>query len=91
MKARTAPDKEEIRHAVRAELYDRQRTAHPAGSLLRHLRADGYDCDLEDIEMALSFLRDLGQVESDPDELGGTLYHRLTAAGILARERSEEL
>lgn len=91
MKANTPAKKEEIRHGVRATLYDRQRTAHPADVILRHLRTDGYDADLEDVEAALSFLEDLGQVKGDHAELGSTKYFRLTADGILARERSEEM
>jgi hypothetical protein len=91
MRAKTANQKEEIRHAVRSVLYDRQRTAHPAASVLRHLRAAGYDADLEDAEAALGFLEQLGIVSCQPDPLGSTRYYQLNAEGILAHERADEI
>jgi hypothetical protein len=91
MKANTPAKKEEIRHGVRKSLYDRQRTAHLATTVLRDLRADQYDADLEDVEAALSFLEDLEQVASEHGDLGSTKYFRLTASGILAHERSDAM
>lgn len=91
MRAKTASHKEELRHVTRSVLYDRQRTAHPAASVLRHLRAAGYDADLEDAEAALGFLANLGLVTCQPDPLGSTRYYQLNAEGILAHERADEM
>lgn len=91
MLAKTPSEKEEIRHAVRGYLYDRQRAAQPATTINRNLRREGTQCDLEDVEIALHFLASLKQVETAPDDLGSTEYFSLTAAGILAHERADAL
>lgn len=91
MIAKTPSAKEEIRHAVRTYLYDRQRAAQTAATITRNLVREGNQCDLEDVEVALAFLASKGQVESAPDDLGSTEYFKLSATGILDHERSGAL
>lgn len=88
MTAKTPAEKEEVRHAVRTYLYDRQRAAQTIATITRNLRRDGTQCDEDDVEIALAFLTGMDQVAETPDPLGSTKYFKLTATGILDHERS---
>lgn len=89
MLAKTPPDKEEIRHAVRTYLYDRQQAAQPIATIARNLQRSGTRCDEDDVEIALAFLVGSEQVAEERDPLGSTKYFRLNASGILAHERND--
>jgi hypothetical protein len=79
---------EEIRYAVRAHLYDRQGVSQSAGTIRRNLSREIRDLTDAEIEDACRLLVDLDQVAIDTSELGSTRYYRITAAGILAHERT---
>ena len=87
MTAKTPAEKEDVRHAVRTYLYDRQRAAQTIATIARNLRRDGTRCDEDDVEIALAFLEGAEQATAEPDPLGSTKYYRLTSDGILAHER----
>jgi len=79
--------RESVRIAVRHHLAERpsrnQGVAMVHRSISRHEQ-----CTLEDVGDALRFLEALGQVSSQSEPLGSTLYYSITAKGILAEERS---
>ena len=87
MTAKTPAEKEEIRHAVRTYLYDRQKAAQPIATITRNLKRDGVLCDDDDVGIALAFLSGAEQVKEEFSSLGATKYFSLTTTGILCHER----
>jgi hypothetical protein len=85
-------DNEQLRLAVRDVLYARQGTALPAHGIRRRVATEiDFKCELPDVEAALEFWRSFPtgpQVAFDFDEAGNTKWYRITAAGILAKERA---
>lgn len=85
----TTEDSELLRRSVRDLLHARNPAALPARGLRRRLLTElDFEPALEAVEAACEFWRDQGQLAFDYDEAGGTKWWRITAAGILAVERS---
>lgn len=78
--------REDCRTAVLKALYDRQQGAHEA-TTLRSVYLRRQDWSVEEIEVALGFLKGLSLVDSIPDPLGSTLSWQITSQGILHIER----
>jgi hypothetical protein len=84
-----AEQKEDLRHAVRAALVIRHPAALAPRQLQRALKKDlDFLFEESDVVAALELLRGLNQAEFTVDELGSNHYWRITAAGVLAEERS---
>jgi hypothetical protein len=87
----TTSDNEQLRLAVRDVLYNRQGTALPARGICRRVANElDFKCTLEEVEAALEFWKsqEHPQVLFDYDEAGATKWFRITAAGILSKERA---
>lgn len=78
-----------MRKAVRCYLVERIGTALSAASILRGINRE-WDSDAKEVKDALHFLvnTDPKQVSSSVDNDGSTIYYSISAAGVLAHERS---
>ena len=81
---------EECRHEVRHHLATCSTVARDVAAIRRAVNKYGNDYNDAEVLAALTFLANLdpAQVKVIPDELGGTNYYQITAAGTLADERS---
>ena len=79
---------EDCRYEVRHHLATRSTLARDVLTIQRSLARDS-DYSLDEVEAALVFLEDLGQIKSMPASLGSTKRYQITAAGQLAEERGE--
>lgn len=77
---------EECRREVRAYLAERPSIALAPASIRRGLQE--FDFSLKEVKNACAFLKDLGQLKDETEELGSSVYYQITAAGTLAHERS---
>lgn len=79
---------EDCRYEVRHHLATRSTLARDLTTIQRSLARDN-DYTVEEVEAALVFLEDLGQVKSMHVSLGATKRYQITAQGQLADERAE--
>jgi hypothetical protein len=88
----TPEDNELLRLAVRDALYARQGTALPARGIRRRVATElDFEVTEAQVEAALDFWKSqpaAPQVLFDYDEAGSTKWWRITAAGVLAKERA---
>lgn len=86
----TAPQFEELRHAVLEVLASRHPTALSEDAIARRIIAEqlvDFRFEQSTQRSALEFLRDKGMVKMQTDTLGSTAYWTATADGQLAYER----
>lgn len=80
---------QEIRHALVRFLYARRGGAFPVSTIrdLLMLR-DGLDYAVDDVATELEWLEEQGLLASFHDDLGSSRYWRITAEGVLYKERN---
>lgn len=82
--------REDARRLARKFLAERPGTAHPPERVAKRVNTEaGEDFTVEEIEAALNFLLDLGQICPVQASLGASTEWRITAAGTLAHERGQ--
>lgn len=79
---------EELRRATRSFLADRAALAFNPISIHRGVSRET-PCTQPEVEAALSFLLDLGQIKTVPNRISAVCYYKIAAAGSLAHERGE--
>jgi hypothetical protein len=77
--------KEELRRLCLRWLADRSALAFNARSVHEGTKRD-ISATLPETEEALFFLQSSGLIVNVPNEMGGTKYYQVNAAGILRRE-----
>lgn len=88
MHALTPIDRQDLRHAVLAIVYDRPAAPLAPSSILASAkRLVPAQLSLADIEDAIRFHCDLGNLKKLVDEWGSEDLYEITAAGRIAHER----
>lgn len=83
-------DPSDLRRELLRQLYLRRAGAFAARFLATTInRLFGTDYSDDQVKTELGFLESMGFTQHQPDELGSTIRHSLTAAGVLYCERND--
>jgi hypothetical protein len=83
-------DREFLRKIVLKFLAERFRLAFDQAQIVALIKRRGmvdFDFDLEDIQKALAVVEGLGLIEQVKEEMGATVYYKITSKGIIENER----
>jgi hypothetical protein len=82
--------KEQLRHTTMAVLAIRHPNALTRKQVQNRVAMEvDFEVGLPDVVSALAFLKELGHVQSIPDEFGATEHWKATAQGVVTHERSQ--
>ena len=90
MKINEQIDREFLRKIVLKFLAERFRLAFDQTQIVALIKRRGmvdFDFDLEDIQKALAVVEGLGLIEQVKEEMGATVYFKITSKGIIENER----